>query len=420
MSPFAQHVTRVMAADFDGDGDPDLLCASGYDDEIAWYENRLNEPAGDFGAKQIISARLDGPNSLSTTDLDGDGDPDITAAFDYGHQIASFENRLNRPSTDFGPAQSVVASESYPTSVFATDLDGDGDPDLLESDGGTDAISSHENPGTDPHDFDSDDDGLGDGAEVTIHASDPNDPDSDRDGLTDSDEVSLYGTDPTATDSDSDGLRDPREIQVFGTNPNDPDTDGDGLRDDFELRNHFDPHTGGEENEDPDGDGLDNLDEQAHGTKPNDVDSDDDGLSDQEEVAVVGTDPVRADTDGDRLTDGFELTHGFSPFTPSKGTADPDGDGAINVVEQLRSVDPHDPDSDDDGLSDQRRGGARRVVRFRTTAIIAKPDTAREVDRSGSGWQRRRGRSSGSRLDSRWRGTETASASRTADFGSGV
>ena len=210
--------------------------------------------------------------------------------------------------------------------------------------------------------------------------------------FTDGDEVGPYGTDPTAADSDGDGLRDPREIQVFGTNPNDPDTDGDGLRDDFELRNHFDPHTGGEENEDPDGDGLDNLDEQAHGTKPNDVDSDDDGLSDQEEVAVVGTDPVRADTDGDRLTDGFELTHGFSPFTPGEGTADPDGDGAINVVEQLPSINQHDPDSNNDGLSDRDEVVRVASFAFEPQTIIAKPDTAQEVDRSGSRSRRRRGR----------------------------
>ena len=35
----ADEATSVYAADVDGDGDMDVLSASGYDDKIAWYEN---------------------------------------------------------------------------------------------------------------------------------------------------------------------------------------------------------------------------------------------------------------------------------------------------------------------------------------------------------------------------------------------
>ncbi len=74
------------------------------------------------------------------------------------------------------------------------------------------------------------------------------------------------------------------------TDPLNPDTDGDGLLDGFEVANGFDPGSGGEQAEDPDADGLDNLGEQAAATDPNDPDSDGDTFSDGVEVAA-GSDP---------------------------------------------------------------------------------------------------------------------------------
>ena len=68
------------------------------------------------------------------------------------------------------------------------------------------------------------------------------------------------------------------------------------------MANGFDPNTPGDETQDPDGDGLDNLGEQAAGTDPNDSDSDDDGLSDGDEQGVHFTDPLDTDSDDD----GFE------------------------------------------------------------------------------------------------------------------
>ena len=82
-----------------------------------------------------------------------------------------------------------------------------------------------------------------------------------------------------------------------------------------DVANGFDPRVAGEENQDPDGDGLDNIDEQTAGTDPNDADSDDDGLSDGVETNTgsyssptnTGTDPLDDDSDGDGLGDGFEV-----------------------------------------------------------------------------------------------------------------
>ena len=55
-------------------------------------------------------------------------------------------------------------------------------------------------------------------------------PDVDYDGLLDEDELAVYGTDPHNPDSDGDGLTD-REEAELGTDPNNTDTDGDGVGD---------------------------------------------------------------------------------------------------------------------------------------------------------------------------------------------
>lgn len=74
----------------------------------------------------------------------------------------------------------------------------------------------------------------------------------------------------------------------------DIDSDGDGLPDQWEIDHGLDPNDPNDAAEDPDEDGLDNLDEHKYKTDPNDPDTDGDGYTDGEEVDA-GTDPLRAD-----------------------------------------------------------------------------------------------------------------------------
>jgi hypothetical protein len=67
---------------------------------------------------------------------------------------------------------------------------------------------------------------------------------------------------------------------------------------------------------DDDGDGLTNEQESLLGTDPNVADTDGDGLSDGDEVSVLGTDPLLKDTDGDGLSDGLEVATGNDPLNP--------------------------------------------------------------------------------------------------------
>ncbi len=80
----------------------------------------------------------------------------------------------------------------------------------------------------------------------------------------------ICGCGVTDTDTDSDGTPD----------CNDPDDDNDGMPDDYEQTHGFNPLDALDANDDPDGDGLANLDEYNLGTDPHDIDSDNDGIAD--------------------------------------------------------------------------------------------------------------------------------------------
>ena len=96
------------------------------------------------------------------------------------------------------------------------------------------------------------------------------------------------------------------------------------------------------------------------GTDPSRADTDGDGLGDRAEIREHGTDPVRADTDGDLLPDGWELGSGLDPFVPDGDDGrdgDPDGDGLPNRGEFLAGSDPRNRHSDTDGLPDGEECG---------------------------------------------------------------
>lgn len=64
---------------------------------------------------------------------------------------------------------------------------------------------------------------------------------------------------------------------------------------------------------DSDRDGLTDEQEAILGTDPLNPDTDGDGLFDYEEVNIYNTDPLNPDTDGDGYSDGEEVENGFNP-----------------------------------------------------------------------------------------------------------
>jgi hypothetical protein len=125
-------VADVRAADLDGDGDTDLVAAQfGYDDgETRWLEN-----LGDGKFKSHILQHLSGVINAVPVDIDGDGDLDITTVVSQEwEELYVFVNDGKgnfRPQLIWGSTNEDFGSSW----ITPTDLDGDGDIDVLYSNG---------------------------------------------------------------------------------------------------------------------------------------------------------------------------------------------------------------------------------------------------------------------------------------------
>jgi clumping factor A len=207
------------------------------------------------------------------------------------------------------------------TGKCETDSDGDG-----ISDDGERMI------GTDPNDWDTDDDGTPDGGEFAPEIDsdgdgldNAHDADSDNDGIFDGTEQGYDCSNP-ATKLSSGRCRPDADRGKTKTNPVKADTDRGGVSDgseDFNLNGAVD--TG---ETDP---------SSGNGTDDKVVDADGDGLSDGLEM-FLHSDPGDGDSDDDGVPDGKEAN-------PSEDT---DLDRLINVL---------DVDSDDDALYDGTESG---------------------------------------------------------------
>ena len=114
------------------------------------------------------------------------------------------------------------------------------------------------------------------------------------------------------------------------------DNDNDGLRDDWE-RKYFN-NLEASPNADADNDGLTHLQEQTLGTDPTKADTDGDTLKDGEEVKTLKTDPNKKDTDGDGIPDGTEV----NTYRTDPTKLDSDGDGTSDPREISLGTDPAD------------------------------------------------------------------------------
>ncbi len=124
----------VDAADFDGDGDLDVVAPNIYSPgQLAWWEND-----GDGGGwdPQSIDAAFDAAFSVVAADIDRDGDMDVAGGNRGGGQAMWWENSAGDGSAWIGWALDTSGTGGV-RDIFAADMDGDGDQDLLgASEGG--------------------------------------------------------------------------------------------------------------------------------------------------------------------------------------------------------------------------------------------------------------------------------------------
>ncbi|MBD3409414.1 MAG: hypothetical protein GF419_04340, partial [Ignavibacteriales bacterium] len=119
-------VLDVFAADLDGDNLLDVVVALESANTVFWQKN-LGD--GSFNEPIDIDNALQGANSVYATDVDLDGDVDVVASGSYNvtYRVMWYENN---GTGSFQSSFMIDGLGAGPESVHAADLDGDGDPDV--------------------------------------------------------------------------------------------------------------------------------------------------------------------------------------------------------------------------------------------------------------------------------------------------
>lgn len=133
---------QVDVADFDNDGDMDIVTLDYGTDEVMWYEN--TDSQGSFGSVQIISNTIERPFSLKVTDIDNDGNMDVIATSYTTSSLLLFQGD---GAGNFNNGQAFTSEVMSPIFITADDFNGDGKMDVLAPSYSNDEIIWFENRG---------------------------------------------------------------------------------------------------------------------------------------------------------------------------------------------------------------------------------------------------------------------------------
>lgn len=135
----------LVVGDFNGDGRPDLATANSYDNSVSVLIN--DTPRGDRVPRFVLAtspAVGQGPVAIAAGDFNGDGKLDLVTAnhFDDSLSILVNDSADGAEGASFRTATALaVGSNSGLAAVAVIDIDGDGKPDLVTANDGSDSLS---------------------------------------------------------------------------------------------------------------------------------------------------------------------------------------------------------------------------------------------------------------------------------------
>ena len=124
----------IRVADFDGDGNPDLLATGTGTNLVVWYQNPGGDATGGW-RKHVIDDSSVRPIHGHPVDMDMDGGLDVVMAIGMGRDstggsVVWYENEGN-PATEAWKRHVICDQLPQAFEAFAEDLDGDGNVEVV-------------------------------------------------------------------------------------------------------------------------------------------------------------------------------------------------------------------------------------------------------------------------------------------------
>ena len=352
----------VYTTDFDGDGVVDATAAEidvdgdGDIDVLAYEEDTNGDGFMDAGELRFVSDDRTTDYVVRYSDTDGDGTVDEYTTSEEESFFHTPDDLDQAPSSE-PEVEPVVETEEPSETVEYLDTDGDGVEDTIYTE-----IDSDGNGAVDTViiETDSDGDGYTDAAQIQY--------DRDGDGYidatttaADTDGDGIYDTAVTEVDNDFDGDVD---VTVY-----EKDTDGDGVADITEEV-YAEEETVPEYNEEPAVEVEPVVETEEPSETVEYLDTDGDGVEDtiyteidSDGNGAVDTVIIETDSDGDGYTDAAQIQYdrdGDGYIDATTTAADTDGDGiydtAVTEVDNDFDGDVdvtvYEKDTDGDGVAD--------------------------------------------------------------------
>jgi hypothetical protein len=143
---YTHGTSSVYVCDLDNDGDLDVVGAVLEDNQMVWWRNEGGYPIA--WTKFVIGTNFFQAFSVYAADLDNDGDQDVIGASGAGDEIAWWSNNGGNPIQ--WTKHTIRTGYDFAHEVYAHDLDEDGDMDVFGASTNLNLISWWRNDGGNP------------------------------------------------------------------------------------------------------------------------------------------------------------------------------------------------------------------------------------------------------------------------------